>query len=134
MSLFVVHHQDIERHQINSVVCHSARHAAGVGHRVASEAQGHARAAARSGREVHFAAMLLDDLLDDREAQAGALFAGRDVRFQIAHAALRQANSVVADAHGQDASSFASTVTAYPPAVVGLRRRGAWPRWPRPRS
>src|SRR4051794_24364226 len=73
------------------------RRAAGL----AGEAQDHARAAALQRREVKLAAVLLDDLLDDREAQAGAFLARRHVGLEDTLAALRQAHAVVADGHRQ---------------------------------
>src|SRR5512139_2606082 len=65
------------------------------GHRLAGETQDRARAAAWCRSKGEIAAMLLDDLLDDRESEASALLARRHVGLEDAHPTLRQADAVV---------------------------------------
>src|SRR6476619_6310824 len=76
--------------------------------------------AAAVGRgKGNVAAVLLDDLLDDREAQAGAVLARGHVRFENVLAAFGQANPVVGDRDGEPL-----VVEAHrdrdPSAIVGL--------------
>src|SRR3954467_5841709 len=70
-----------------------------LGRRIAGEKQRRARPTFGRSGEVEFATVLLDDLLDDREAETGALLAGRHVGLHDPHAFLRQAHAVVGHAH-----------------------------------
>src|SRR5688572_12558881 len=65
------------------------------GGRLAGETQRRAGSAFGRGGEIELAAVLLDDLLDDREAEPGALVARGYVRFHDPHSFLRQTDAVV---------------------------------------
>src|SRR5690606_38600086 len=65
--------------------------------RRAGEAHRYARSAALLTGEQHFAAMLLDNLVHDRETQPGALLARRDIGLDDALAIGREANAIVRD-------------------------------------
>src|SRR5690606_1037011 len=69
---------------------------------LAGEAQGGARAPARGGGEADLSAVLLDDLLHDREAKAGALLARGHIRLDDVLPPLRQPDPVVGDGDGEE--------------------------------
>src|SRR3990170_1364177 len=77
--------------------CRSFGGLAALGERVAGETQRDARSPAIGGGEGHVAAVLLDDLVDDREPEPGALVARRHIGLDDALAILRQAHAVVLD-------------------------------------
>src|SRR6185369_6552052 len=68
-----------------------------LGEGIARKIEGHHRAAALGRSEGHFAAMFLDDLLDDGEAETGALLARGHVGLGDPLAVLRQTDPVVGD-------------------------------------
>ena len=98
------------------------------GRRIAREPHGYAGAAIIDGGKNHLAAVFLDDLLDDREAKAGALFARGDIRFDDPLAVLRQADAVVGDRdrdRGAVSLPFAGHPHRDPSAIIIRRGAGA---------
>src|SRR5690606_39385903 len=67
--------------------------------RVARKAQDRPRAAAVREGKTEFAAVLLDDLLDDRETEAGARLVRRHVGLHYGHPHLPEPNAVDCDAN-----------------------------------
>ena len=89
--------------------CSPCRRAASVSKRMR-----HDRAAARAVGEGDRAEMLLDDLLDDREAEAGAARARRHIGLDDAVALGGQADAVVGDGDARRASSSPARSSSRP--------------------